>query len=113
MTAANNEAIKQWFARLDQLQPADGQFNEEVLAAAGGFPVHKPPGDAYDNRHDPVKSTQYGAALTARAFAQEMASFRATMARGRATDGSAEAEETDRLKAQYWRQIAAWLENPF
>jgi hypothetical protein len=113
LSAANNEAIDKWFSCLDQVQPANGRLTDEVLAAAGGFPIYKPPGDAFDNRHDPVRRGELHEAMVAKSYATEMAQFRARMAQGGKTDGTAEAEADARLKAQYWSEISAWLKTLF
>jgi hypothetical protein len=113
LSNANNEAINEWFSRLDDAQPEDGRFTQAVLDVAGGFPVYKPPGDAFDNRNDPVRSAQHHDAMVAKTYASEMARFRATMAYGKATDGSAEALEESRRKSRYWSEISTWLKTIF
>lgn len=109
MTAPDNDIVNQWLDRLDGFQPADGRLTEDILAAAGRFPIDRPPGDAYDNRKDPEKSYQYHRGSVARVYAREMAAFRSTMAGAEAARGSGESAQKHRLKSRYWSQISDWL----
>jgi hypothetical protein len=91
-----DELVEEWLSRLNELQPADGKLTAEIMAAVGPFPVYKPPGDAYDNRNDPVKSQQHFEGSTARVYARERAQHNALMAK-------------TEVNALYWSQIVAWL----
>jgi hypothetical protein len=104
------DAVTEWLSRLDELQPADGRFAEDVLTVAGAFPVDRPPGDAFDNRNDPVKAYQYDIGTEALAFAAEMARHRRKMAMAKAAEASGDAAAGYRLNAHYWSEISAWLE---
>jgi hypothetical protein len=110
LTTSDNDIVNQWLDHLDEIQPADGRFTEDVLAGAGKFPIDRPPGDAYDNRNDREKSYQYSRGTAARAYAREMATFRATMAAAEAAKVNSEGAENYRLKSRYWSQIADWLD---
>lgn len=109
VTTPDNNVVNQWLDRLDELQPANGAFTDEVLAAAGKFPIDRPPGDAYDNRNDSEKSYQYHRGSVARVYAREMAKFRATMAGADAAKASGEAAKQHRQRSMYWSQISDWL----
>jgi hypothetical protein len=109
LATSDNDAVSEWLARLDELQPADGRFTRQVLAAAGEFPVYKPPGDAFDNRNDPVKASQHFDGTVARRFAFEMAQFRVTTATAKASKASGELAERYELNARYWSEITEWL----
>lgn len=68
-------------------------------------------GGQVDNRKDPVKSAQHFSGSVARAYAREMARFRATMAGAGAgaVDAQGAKAAKFRLNAQYWIEITAWL----
>jgi hypothetical protein len=109
LSDAENDAVRKWLARLDEAQPSDGHFSTDILASAGAFPVYKPPGDAFDNRHDEEKASQHFKWTTARAFAAEMADHYGRMSYANSDDATREDEDRRRTKVRYWSEIATWI----
>ena len=70
MSTKDNEVVDEWLARFNGLQPADGKLTAEIIAAAGPFPVYRPPGEAYDNRNDEKKAYRYHVGSVARVYAR-------------------------------------------
>lgn len=109
MSTDDNKVVDEWLSRLNELQPADGKLTDEIIAKVGPFPVYRPPGDAYDHRNSPKKSSQYHTGSVARVYALERAKFRVQTATSNSVRSTGDKAEEYGINARYWTEIVAWL----